>query len=387
MSKNPVVAPAENRKLVYKKVGENLYRHTPSGNYYALLKRGGKQFRRSLKTSDRALANRRLADLRQKVGNLTLSDEKNCSFGDVAEAWLAGTCHALKPASIQRRQVCIKGLTPYFKGVALRSVTRQHCDQWLSKRGDKLSPSSFAQELDTLRIVLDYAVKRGLLLSNPALDIKRRKLVHAKITVPSREEFQRLVSSLRDENRTFGTQGKGEDAADLVELLAYSGCRLAEATSMCWADINFDRHRVKVTGGEGGTKNSEERTIPMTEALRQLLERLHAKNQPKPSDTVVKTKSAKRALQRACRKLELPQFTHHDFRHLFATTCIESSVDIPTVSRWLGHKDGGALAMKTYGHLRDEHSYSMIKRVTFTETTADNVMPLPASIKDGTTNQ
>jgi len=28
----------------------------------------------------------------------------------------------------------------------------------------------------------------------------------------------------------------------------------------------------------------------------------------------------------------------------------------PDVSRWLGHKDGGALATKTYGHLRNEHS-------------------------------
>jgi len=41
--------------------------------------------------------------------------------------------------------------------------------------------------------------------------------------------------------------------------------------------------------------------------------------------------------------------THHDLRHLFATRCIETGVDIPTVSRWLGHKDGGGLAMKVYG--------------------------------------
>lgn len=40
-------------------------------------------------------------------------------------------------------------------------------------------------------------------------------------------------------------------------------------------------------------------------------------------------------------------------RHLFATRCIESGVDIPTVRRWLGHEDGGALAMRTYGQLRD----------------------------------
>jgi len=33
--------------------------------------------------------------------------------------------------------------------------------------------------------------------------------------------------------------------------------------------------------------------------------------------------------------------------------------------RWLGHKDGGALAMRVYGHLRDQHSAAMAQRVTF----------------------
>jgi hypothetical protein len=42
-------------------------------------------------------------------------------------------------------------------------------------------------------------------------------------------------------------------------------------------------------------------------------------------------------------------------------------VDIPTVSRWLGHKDGGALAMKVYGHLRDQHSAAMAQKVQFLE--------------------
>ncbi len=56
------------------------------------------------------------------------------------------------------------------------------------------------------------------------------------------------------------------------------------------------------------------------------------------------------------------RIVHHDLRHLFATTCIEAGVDIPTVSRRLGHKDGGALTMKTYGHLRDEHSTAAAKK-------------------------
>jgi len=79
---------------------------------------------------------------------------------------------------------------------------------------------------------------------------------------------------------------------------------------MVWGDVDFDKNTLTVTGGEAGTKN-------------------------------------------------------HEFRHFFATTCIEAGVDIPTVARWLGHKDGGVLAMRVYGHLRQEHSFRQIKLVNF----------------------
>jgi integrase len=70
-----------------------------------------------------------------------------------------------------------------------------------------------------------------------------------------------------------------------------------------------------------------------------------------------------------------------ELRNLFATRCIESGVDIPTVSRWLGHKDGGALAMKTYGHLRREHSIAQAQRVTFAPVTTKqaDVIPFPVT--------
>ena len=55
---------------VFHKVAENLYRLESSGGYYALVKRAGKQFRRSLKTKDRKLAERPLSDLKAKVKSL-----------------------------------------------------------------------------------------------------------------------------------------------------------------------------------------------------------------------------------------------------------------------------------------------------------------------------
>jgi hypothetical protein len=70
-------------------------------------------------------------------------------------------------------------------------------------------------------------------------------------------------------------------------------------------------------------------------------------------------------LSNACKAIQIARLTHHDLRDLFVTRCIESGVDIPTVAHWAGHKDGGALLMKTYNHLRMEHSLEMSQRVTF----------------------
>ena len=78
-------------------------------------------------------------------------------------------------------------------------------------------------------------------------------------------------------------------------------------------------------------------------------------------------RECQKSMDRAAKVVGMPRITHHDLRHLFATRCIESGVDIPTVSRWLGHKDGGALAMRVYGHLRDSHSLKMAQKVTFNE--------------------
>jgi integrase len=155
----------------------------------------------------------------------------------------------------------------------------------------------------------------------------------------------------------------------LVEFLAYGGFRKNEAAHVTWADCDFDKGEIVVRGNpETGTKNSEIRRVPMIPDMRLLLERLRQKRRhAKPEDAVMRVRECQGAINRACRNLNIPRFTHHDLRHLFATRCIESGVDIPTVSRWLGHKDGGALAMKVYGHLRDSHSVNMAQKVTFCE--------------------
>ena len=57
----------QKKSYTFGRVGENLYRIKETGGYYALIKRNRKQIRRSLKTTDKSLAKRRLNALLQKV--------------------------------------------------------------------------------------------------------------------------------------------------------------------------------------------------------------------------------------------------------------------------------------------------------------------------------
>lgn len=359
-------SPEKGDSARFVKVGENLYRLRTTGGYYGLIKKGGKQFRRSLRTTDRDLAKRRLNDLKSQVESLKDHSSGSMPFREFGERWLSMTEHSLKSATITRRRTCLTNVCKFFGDVPLRKVTASHCEKWLLGRGGVISASSFAQELGVMKMIFDHAIAQGIILGNPAAQIGRKKQEKKEMTIPTRDQFRRLVEAIRHSDGRSDSQQKAKPGADMVEFLAYSGCRINEARHVYWRDIDFEKETLTVRGGEEGTKNGETRVVPMTSSLIELLKRMETeKGVANEDDAIHAIADAKKCIQTACRRLEFPRFSHHDFRHFFATTCIESGVDIPTVSRWLGHKDGGALCMRTYGHLRDEHSASMIKRVNF----------------------
>ena len=365
------------RQPVFNKVGENLYRLESSGAYYALLKRGGKQIRRSLKTTDAALARRRLTELRAKVARLNQTPGAGkITFAELAQRWLANVGVNLKPSSALRLSICVKGLEPFFRKVSVRDITHRHCEAWMTKRGQAISASSYKHERRTLLAILDYAVRDGLILDNPArAAVPTRKIPKPKIVIPTREQFRLLVETIRQADI------RALHAGNLVELLGYSGMRLNEGLSLTWSDVDFERGAFTITGGERGTKNHEARVVPLFPALRELLERVRGDGQPAPAACVIPIagqNGAATAIKTACRKAKLSRFLHHSMRHYFCSNAIEAGIDFKVIAGWLGHKDGGFLVAKTYGHLRDAHSFEMAKRMTFSalDTPPANVVPL-----------
>jgi integrase len=269
---------------------------------------------------------------------------------------------------------------PAMKTKAIKDITKAECVEWRNRFTVEYSPTSFNHTLGIVRAIIEIVIEAGARRDNPAKakEMKRLRESSKRLRLPEPQQFEKFVREIEN-----GGGGFSKACSELVQFLAFGGFRISEAKHVTWADCDFGREKIIVNGepttGLKGRRVGETREVPMIPDMRRLLERLRQERpQDPPMAKVMRMSECQKAMNRAAKKLGIARLTHHDLRHLFATRCIESGVDIPTVSRWLGHKDGGALARKVYGHLRDHDSANMAQKVMFSET-EPKAAPLPSA--------
>lgn len=341
----------------------NLVQYISTGTYFGRVKIDSKIFRESLKTDVFTTAKLRLGDFiknkRRRAARPTAG-----TIGEAIAIYESETAtdHTLRNGSKLYRVNCIKALRrtwPGLDAIHPAKVTESDCRAWAGKFSQLYDARFFNNTLGTLRHVLERAgMGRD---ENPAFKIKRLGVKPKELQLPEAGQFEKLLAIVE----TSGA-GQAKNCADFIRFLAFSGCRLNEARQVRWQDVNLEQGEIRVHNSKSAktTNKPEFRFVPIIPPMRELLNRIKPK-EAAPESAVCAVGECEKSLTRACRLLGIPRITHHVLRHLFATRCIESGVDVPTVSRWLGHSDGGALAMKTYGHLRREHSAAMAQRVTF----------------------
>jgi len=374
-------AKAANPKLGFEPAGHNLYKR--GGIYYARLYVSGGTKWVSLRTRVKGVAEQELAKQMQQHYAVreakTAAREGSASVGDLATLYLqtVDLDTELKPASKEYRHKTVKYLLRSWPELSDRQpnrVSESECKEWAARYAKEFSETLYNNTVDSLRHIFDLAIDRGLITRNPAAEVSRVTVPPKKLQLPSSEKFRAIIAEIRKSN-----QPTNQGSADLVEFMAYSGARIGQAISVTWQDVDFEylppgepEGAVKGRIWIGPHKHDEAgHYVPMLAPMRDLLNRI--KDTPRFFKSKVREKGSyvlsviqcRRILTAACATVKTARITHHDVRHLFATRCIESGVDIPTVSKWIGHKDGGALAMKVYGHLRDEHSQAMAAKVTF----------------------
>ncbi len=112
-------------------VAECLYRYTPKNTYYAWIKISGRKIKKSLKTQDRKLAERRLKEFRSKVERTDLNfGSRQILFEELGKDWLQVHNASLKPSSADRNERCLKELNRHFKGSRVSDIRRTDCQDW-----------------------------------------------------------------------------------------------------------------------------------------------------------------------------------------------------------------------------------------------------------------
>jgi integrase len=222
-------------------------------------------------------------------------------------------------------------------------------------------------DLMRLRNVLKTAMDDGYLREPP-----RMKMLD-EAPPPKRDlvtpaEFDRLIDTARN-----ACEKNGDQLADYLRFLAFSGAREKEALRIKWADVDFERERVTI-GADRLTKNWESRTVEFNPQLGALLREIHARHAPDCSWLFPspqrgrhdeRAKSFRESLKIARKAAGLEWIGFHDLRHYFCSVCVMAGIDFMTIAAWLGHKDGGILVGKVYGHLLDEHRSKAAKLVHF----------------------
>jgi len=341
----------------WKQVGENLVRHS-GGAYYLRAKVAGKVIRVKLEAANLRAAklqrDDKLAALRSAALETTTTTVK--TLGDaiqlVSDRVLQGS--HLEPPTVVYYEAIIAILRKTMPcDASAKAWTATAATAWWKKIADKYAAQRANNILSMAKRVTEALVECGIRHDDPAKKLKRVKIVPKNLTIPSRKLIDDIIESI-------GSQRKrsSKESAAYVGFLAYAGCRHGQAKALTWEDVSDGW--ITFNSGVPGTKGASQRRLPIFEPLRKVLEPLKHEGATGPIFTI---HSPRIALANACVRLGVPHLRLHDLRHFFATFAIESGVDIPTIAKWVGHKDGGALLIKTYSHIRDPHSLESAKKL------------------------
>lgn len=272
----------------------------------------------------------------------------------VAGDWKSECYERTKPSS--RRCVdsfLASQLLPTFGDVPLDRIDRRSVHLWFD-RYSETAPGGANRALDALSQIMNHAKIHGHIETNPARGIHRNPAGKPNRFL-SRAEIRRLHDEL---DRCVAEKPSRSAQADIIRLLACTGCRHGEIRTLKWREVGVG------TLGLSDSKTGP-RTVYLNSTAREIVER-----QPRTGSAYVfpstsnpaRPVSHSRAFWYFARKRAgLEDVRLHDLRHTFASYAAMQGVPLPTVARLLGHRQV-SMTMR-YAHAADRDIEAAAERV------------------------
>jgi len=199
---------------VFQKVGPCLYRYK-DGTYYGRFKSGGKEIRCSLRTADRKLAERNLAEKKKQQSQIDPAKSK-MTLADLCDVYLQTVQHQ-KPKTIERKTYIVKRIKENWPGgsrVQVAKIKPTEVNLWLARYN--FGPVSRNLHLACIKDILTVAVGDGMIAVSPAANLKKVKADKPIRKTPTWEQFQAIVESIRAQ--VFNGHD-AQESADFVEFI------------------------------------------------------------------------------------------------------------------------------------------------------------------------
>jgi len=216
-----------------------------------------------------------------------------------------------------------------------------------------LSPKTVSLHLSALRSFCRYLLKRKLISSNPAAQVKRPKVEKRLPEFFKKEAMEAYFSKPRE----YGYE-KVLARAVLATLYG-TGMRRAELISLSVGSIDFGRKVIRVHG-----KGDKVREIPLVDSLSEEISLYlnqvvsmtgRERTGDEPLFTTSKGKSLYPMAVDRIVKSELGEFggvterkSPHIFRHTLATELLDDGADLYSIKEMLGHSSLAATQIYTH---------------------------------------
>ncbi|HOZ49951.1 MAG TPA: site-specific integrase [Candidatus Hydrogenedentes bacterium] len=277
------------------------------------------------------------------------------TWADLEIRWLAWAETRLRPKTIESRQRALRMFQASCKATALSRVKDSDVDKYVKQRlkpgsdGKATTNRTVNESIGALKAVVARAIKqRWYSGDNP--------FARWQALPERRQEAPWLdTPELRDKVLECAKM-HGRNAHLIFALGIFAGLRKMEVVNARWEWIDWKAGLIRIQGSETfHLKDKDNRTVPLSEALRAVLEGYRAEEGYIVAPEAVQGEyeyrwDMRRTFNAVCRMAGVPWCHPHTLRHTFASMYAVAGVSLYKVAEWLGHST--VHVTERYAHLQ-----------------------------------
>jgi len=300
--------------------------------YWIRAQRDGREHRRSLKTTDRKIAERRARLWLDELDAVAWGEKPRHSYADAEERFIREHLTTIKRGAALRYSDCLRHLSEHFGAMTLDQITSATLSDFETKRRlQGMSPSTIILDFKCLSSMLTSCVDWEWIESNGVTAYLRRRSKRGLKAGAARTRY------LTEAEEVALLNAAGTALRQAIMLAIDTGLRREELFSLQWWQIDLDRGLITTTTK---TKSGRPRVVPLPERSRAIVAAL-----PRTVDYVLINPVARRrygdmgeGLSRAQKRAGISDLRWHDLRRTAGCRWLQlDGKRIEEVSVLLGH--------------------------------------------------